>query len=351
MPWLRLTLIAFVIAVGLLWRPFLQPAGQGAVLILDLFAPLIGTNVAALITPEPRLEETTELLGGVEMRVSWWRPGWGDSHAGLMLVNGATPQGNDNAATRQLGAALARAGFLAMLPEFPFLKEGRFDASAPRQLDAAFTRLRTRPESAGRSAGAFGASVGGAAMLIGAGAEPGLRAADYIVVLGGYYDFDTYLASAVSWSQGRDGRVVAWVPSLEVQERLPPAAIAAVPAADRPAVRDATRATSYEVALERIRALPQGAREVFDALSPQTVWDRIAAPVFWLHDPNDAYEPLAEAEAARAAPRAGRFALVVPGLVQHAEVSAGAGERGPLYVVGELASLLGTVVEIMRLAR
>lgn len=346
----RLALVVLAVAVGLAWRPFLQPAGQGAILILDLFAPLIGTNLAQLITPEPRVEETREVLHGVETRVTWWRPGWGDSHAGLLMVNGATPQGNDNAATRQLGAALARAGFLAMLPEFVGLKEGRFDPDLTRQLDSAVEQLRRRPETAGRTVGAFGASVGGAALLAAAGGPGRTAGADYVVVLGGYYDFDTYLASAVSWSQRRDGRLVAWVPSLEVRERLPPAAIAAVPPADQPAVRDALRATSYDVALERIRALPRGAREVFDALSPETVWPRVAPPVFWLHDPNDEFEPVAEAEAARDAPRAGRFTLVVPGLVQHAEV-AGAGGRGPLEIAGELRVMLGTVIEILRLAR
>ena len=351
MPRLRLILLALVIVVGLLWRPFLQPAGQGALLILDLFAPVIGTNLTALVTPAPRVEETREALDSVETRVTWWRPGWGDSHAAVMMVNGATAQGNDNPATRQLGVALARAGFLAMLPEFAFLKDGRFDVAATRQLEAAFARLRGRAENAGRSAGAFGASVGGAALLAGAGAEPMLRGADYVVVLGGYYDFDTYLASVVSWSQLRDGHVVAWKPSLEVRERLPPAAIAAAPASDREMVRAAMVAASYDVALARIRALPSGTRAVFDAHSPETVWGRIAPPIFWLHDPNDEFEPVAEAEVARAVPREGRFALIVPGLVQHAEVTAGAGARGPLYIAGELASLLGTVVEIMRLAR
>lgn len=346
----RIALVILVVAVGLAWRPFLQPAGQGAILVLDLFAPLIGANIAALITPEPRVQETSELLDGVETRVTWWRPGWGDSHAGVMMVNGATPEGNDNAATRQLGAALARAGFLAMLPEFVFLKDGRFDTSATRQLEAAFALLRARPENSGRSAGAFGASVGAGALLVAAGQEPSVGAADYLVVLGGYYDFDTYLASAVSWSQQREDRVVPWVPSLEVRERLPPATIAAVPATDRPAVQAAMQATTYDVALARILALPPGARQVFDALSPEIVWSRVAPPVFWLHDPNDEFEPVAEGEAARDAPRDGRFTLVVPGLIQHAEV-AGAGDRGPLEVAGELLSLLGTIIEILRLAR
>lgn len=351
MPRLRLALIALVIAFGLLWRPFLQPAGQGAVLIADLFAPLIGVNLAQLVSPEPRVEETVADLAGTRTRITWWRPGWGDSHAGVMLVNGATADGNDNPATRQLGVALARAGFLAMLPEFEFLKAGRFDTTAARQLDSALEHLRQRPETAGRTAGAFGASVGGGALLVAAGSEPWARGADYVVVLGAYYDLDTYLASVVSMSQLRGGEIVPWVPSAEALERLPAGVIAAVPVSDREQVRAATAADTYEAALARLRALPRDSRTVLDALSPETVWRRIAPRVFWIHDPNDTYQPVAEAEAAAAAPREARFTLIVPGLVQHAEVSKEAGGRGPLEIVRELASLLGAVIEIMRLAR
>jgi len=351
MPQGRLAFIALVIAFGLLWRPFLQPAGQGAVLILDLFAPLIGVNLAQVVSPEPRVEETVADLAGTATRITWWRPGHGDSHAGVMMVNGATADGNANPATRQLGVALARAGFLAMLPEFGFLKAGRFDTGATAQLDSALEHLRQRTENAGRTAGAFGASVGGGALLAAAGSEPWVRGADYVVVLGAYYDLDTYLASVVSRSQLRDGRVVPWAPSQEALERLPAAVLAAVPPSEREQVRAATVPDSYGSALARIRALPRDSRVVFDALSPETVWGRIAPPVFWLHDPNDTYEPLAEGEAAAAAPRQGRFTLIVPGLVQHAEVSKGAGDRGPFEVVRELASLLGAIIEIMRLAR
>jgi len=172
-----------------------------------------------------------------------------------------------------------------------------------------------------------------------------------VVVLGAYYDLDTYLASVVSRSQLRGGEVVPWAPSAEALERLPAGVIAAVDPQEQEDVRAATIADSYEAALARIRALPSGSRAVFDALSPETVWRSIAPPVFWLHDPNDTYEPVAEAEAAAAAPRQGRFTLIVPGLIQHAEVSKGSGDRGPLGVVRELASLLGAIIEIMRLAR
>lgn len=352
MPRLRLILVALVIVLGLLWTPVLKPAGQAAILILDIYSEtLVGRNVARLVTPEPRQSETRERLAGTDMRIDWWRPGWGESHPGVLVVPGASPQGNDIEGLRSFAASMARAGYMVMLPEFPFLKEGRFDPAATAQLEGAFAALRERPETRARATGAFGISVGGGLLLVAAGKEETVGDAAFVSVLGAYYDIDTYLASVVGAQQLRGGRLVPWAPSDEARERLPRAAIDAVDAADREVVRDALAAPTYEEALRRIRNLPATARGTYDALSPETVWSRIGPPIFWIHDPADTFEPLAEAEAAAAAPRAGRMVLVVPRLVQHAVAEAGeAKQQGPLFVLGELWQLVAFTFEVLRLA-
>ena len=72
--------------------------------------------------------------------------------------------------------------------------------------------------------------------------------------------------------------------------------------------------------------------------------------MFWIHDPNDTYEPLTEAYAAQAAPRTGTFRLVVPRLIQHAEVGGAVKAQDPLSLVRELAALLGFTLEVLRIA-
>lgn len=347
----RLALITVTIAFGLLWQPVVRPTLQAAVLVGHLFsAALVGTNLAAWVTPAPRVREERAVFAGSEMRVTWWRPAWGDTHPGIMVVNGATQVGNDNSATRELGAALARAGYLVMLPEFAFLKDARFDPASSGQLDAAFAHLRSREETRGEAVGAFGTSIGGGLLLSAAGSTPALGSADYLVVLGAYFDMDTYLASLASAEQLLGGRVAPWRPDPEVTERLPAAARAAVPAEERPALIAALAPRSFEEALGRLRALAPASRAAFVAVSPRSVWSRIAPPVYWIHDPDDAFEPLAEAEAAAAAPRAGRFSLMAPQLVSHAVPSARAKAQGPFFVVGEVWGLISYTVGILRLA-
>ena len=116
-------------------------------------------------------------------------------------------------------------------------------------------------------------------------------------------------------------------------------------------MRRALAAEKYEEALRQLRALSPGARAALDGVSPKVRWSAIRPPIYWIHDPFDTYEPLAEAEAARAAARDGYLLLVVPRLVQHA---APAGEKvrteGPLFVVSELWRLLTFTFEVLQRA-
>lgn len=344
----RATLVLLALAAYALWRPLLYPGGKAALVLMDVYSePLVGVNVAKVVTPEPRRRETRETFGEVEMRVSWWRPGWGERHPAIMVVNGATPLGNENAATRAFAETLARAGYLVMLPEFPFSKEGRLDIGAPRVVDAAFAHLRALPETSGLPAGAFGASTGAALMLCAAGSEPALAKADHLTVLGGYFDLDTYVAAVATRSTG----AAAWEPSAEASARIPPAIESAMRSdLDRARVRRAFAAATYAGALEALASLSPQGRAVFDRLSPSTSWAAVAPPVFWIHDPSDTYEPLAEAYAARDAPRAGRFVLAVPRLLQHAEVGEATRGRDALTLARELWLLLAFTLEALRTA-
>src|SRR2546430_10971027 len=103
----QLLVVVLVVAIAIVWRPFLRPVGAGAILVADIYSSALwDRNLAQYITPLPVVIGTRESFGGVEMRVTWWRPGWGDRHPGLMVVNGATALGNDDPETTRLAEAL-----------------------------------------------------------------------------------------------------------------------------------------------------------------------------------------------------------------------------------------------------
>ena len=365
----RLFLVFLVVAIAILWRPFLRPIGAGAILVADIYSSALwDRNVAAYVTPPPRVEDGAETIGALNMRVTWWIPGWGSSHPAVMLVNGATDKGNDDPETRRLGEALARAGYMVMLPEFPFIKEGRLERDATSVLDAAFARALARPETRGMAIGAFGFSVGGG-MLLAAASRPGaLSGASYIGALGAYYDLDTYLASVLSLTQRRNGALEPWDADAEVRLRLPVAAAEAIAdpsdrerisaelratggrlsgeppsglGAEGAALWRSLTATDYDIALERIQLLPASLRQVFDSLSPRTTWSSLRPPIYWLHDVGDHFEPVSEAETAAATAHDGTTRFQRTALLSHAAaLGAGAKEKGLDFWAPELSGLL-----------
>jgi len=365
----QLALILLVVAIAILWRPFIRPLGAGAILVTDIYSSALwDRNVAAYLTPLPQVTGTRESFEGIEMRVTWWRPGWGDRHPALMMVNGATALGNDDPETTRLAEALARAGYLVMLPEFPFIRDGILEPRAPAIIDAAFARLRAEPDSRGMAVGAFGFSVGGGMLLAAAGRYEALGRAAYVGALGAYYDIDTYLASVVTRTQLVGGVPAGWDPDPVVRLRLPLAAADVVTDPhDRALLEEELRAHDgrtesdppleigteagslwralgagdYDLALARLHGLPPAMRKVFDDLSPRASWSDIRAPVFWLHDAGDRFEPVSEAETATANAHAGPTHFQRTTLLSHAAaLGAGAKEKGLDFWASELSGLL-----------
>src|SRR4029077_16264024 len=96
----RLSVVLIVVAIAILWRPFLRPLGAGAILVTDIYSSALwDRNLAGYVTPLPLVTVTRETFGGSVWRVTWWRPAWGDRHPALMMVNGATALGNDDPET------------------------------------------------------------------------------------------------------------------------------------------------------------------------------------------------------------------------------------------------------------
>ncbi len=362
------------------WPLFLGPLARGGIVILDVYSSaLSGSNAVALITPAPRVSETTVALAGEDSRVTWWVPGLGDRHPGVLVVNGASTLGNDDPETRRISEALARAGYLVMLPEFVFLKDARLERSATLRVDAAFAALLQRADVDPEHVGAFGFSVGGGILLAAAG-MPGasLGRARYLGALGAYFDIRTYLASVVSGTQVRDGRVEVWTPDPEARAKLPVGAAQAIAdPRDRERVVGAIRAsggpldpdapsdlgeearalwsllatTDYERAIAGFDTLSPMLRDTFRELSPSTRWTDIRVPVYWLHDEGDRFEPVSEAERADSALHPGSTRLQLTRLLSHAAaLGPEARQQGVDFWSRELFGLLGFAMDVLKRA-
>jgi hypothetical protein len=122
----------------------------------------------------------------------------------------------------------------------------------------------------------------------------------------------------------------------------------------------ALAAPDHAGVLAGLAALPPSMRAAVDELSPATNWSAMRPPVFWIHDIEDRYEPIAEAFAAESASgkespsggrRDGAFRLFVPRLLSHAApLGAATSQQGLTFWFHELRSLLAFAIEVIRLA-
>lgn len=377
--WIVAALLVVVIVAGL-WAPLWAPLWRAGVVVLDVYSSAIyDSNYAARITPEPRRTEDHVMLLGEDVRVTWWIPGSGTRHAAMLVVNGATAFGNDDPETARVSEALARAGYLVMLPQFSFLTEARLERTAPDKIDAAFATMLRRGDVDPERAGAFGFSVGGGVLFAAAGSpDAALARAKYLGALGAFFDIRTYLASVVTGTQLRGAGLEPWTPDPEARLKLPLGAAEALgDPADRETVTSAIRAsggpldpvapaglgeearalwralsaTTYADAIAALDALPDGLRDTYAALSPATRWADVKAPVYWLHDEGDRFEPVSEAENAAATPHSGGTTLHLTRLLSHAAaLSQGARQQGLDFWARELAGLLGFALSVLRRA-
>jgi pimeloyl-ACP methyl ester carboxylesterase len=366
-PW-RIAVLAFSVAVTGLFAaaPDRLRAQANAVVVLatTLETPLLEQS-AALLTAEPRLEET--VLAGLPTTVA--RPSGSGTGPTLVVVNGATELGRREPALRRLARGLARAGYVVFIPDLPGLARGEL---TERTLDATVAAAR----AAGDRVGLVGVSVGTSLALL-AAQDPSLSGRITIVTgtapyadltnlvrlaTTGYYrdgdllvpyETDPFLAVAVARSLAgvlppgpeRDA-IVMEVNALDADAADPLAAVRALPTSE---LAPETRAVVQLLASreprrfdERYAALPADLRTALGRLSPITGASRLTMRVELASAPRDKYIPLAEAEAlARAAPD-GR--LTVTRTLEHAV------PEPTLGGLGELLRFNGWVVRSLEAA-
>jgi hypothetical protein len=90
-----------------------------AVLATTERTPVVRWAVA-VVTAEPRVDEA--VVGGAPATVV--RPGEGRRWPAIVFVNGATRDGRHHPQVQRLARGLARAGFLAVVPDLPGLRAG-----------------------------------------------------------------------------------------------------------------------------------------------------------------------------------------------------------------------------------
>ena len=296
-----------------------------------------------------------------------------EQRAALVLFLGVNPAGRDDERVVNLASALARAGFVVLVPWSENMVAKRVSPADVEMLVAAFQYLVGLDYVDRARIGGGGFCVG-SSLLVVAASDPRISAGvSFINFFSGFYDGRDYIKQFAARETFYDGTVEPWVPDKLTTEVF---TLLLIESLSLPAERDAldghftggrplterevralskeARAvhgllsgTTLEEAEALLREVPQRLLEAVDALSPSKHLDGLSARLLIMHDREDALAPveesrrLADAVAARGDVRYTEFSFF-----SHVDPGESVGPVGLLTESFKLYRHLYTVVRV-----
>lgn len=365
-----ITVVALaIVLLGLSSR--IHVAYLTVLVLAESATPLVDGPIATRL-PDPAVEHVTFPAGPKTIVADVYRPAGEGPHPGIVLNHGVADLGKDDPRLVNFADAVARAGYVALVPEFENLKGFRVRPSDVQEVVAAYEYLAGRPDVNPERVGLFGFSyAGGLAVL----AASDARIADrvrFCFLLGSYYDLEnvvTYMTSGMYRADGdwtyleprNSGRWAFLINSADLIEdaddREALVEIAGArwddPDADVRSLVESLGAEgrrAYDLMVnddpDRTRGLIDGlsprVREYFDALSLEGRIDALQAHLIIGHGRDDNLIPYTESLLlAENVPPAASAHLAILESFQHVDLRLGGGE-GP-------GAFFASVAEVGRL--
>ena len=302
----------------------LRAVATSAIFLLKVF-PMLPSRPVDWLTAPPVVERVRYPARGGLAGGELYRPAAGGPHPGLLVCLGVVPFAVDHPQVPRLGAALARAGFAALLHWSPAMRDRRFDPGDVEDLTLAYHWLIERPDVDPARSGFLGTCVGGAFGLM-AAADPRIRdRVAFVAAYAPYASMWTLARDVASATRPHGGGREPWpvdpltrtvyVRSMTDQLAASEAALlrdactARGGRVDPDTLSEAGRAVyplltaldpdEAEAALQR---LPPALRERLTAMSPLAYLADVRAPLLViLHDRGDAVVPVSESRQLRSA--------------------------------------------------
>ncbi|MCH8973753.1 MAG: hypothetical protein IH869_01645, partial [Chloroflexi bacterium] len=240
--------------------------------------------------------------------------------AALVLFLGVNPAGRDDERVVNLASALARAGFVVLVPWSENMAAKRVSPADVELLVAAFQYLAALPGVDRTRIGGSGFCIG-SSLLVVAASDPRISAdVSFINFFSGFFDGRDYIKQFAARRTFYDGTEEPWEPdrlTTEVFTLLLIESLSLPSERDaldghftggRPLTESALRAlskearavhgllsgTTLEEAEALLREVPQRLLEAVDALSPSKHLDGLSARLLIMHDREDALAPVEE---------------------------------------------------------
>ena len=197
----RLLVCVMLVAIALLaLGPRMHVAYLTTLLLLELPTPETDGSIASRL-PDPVVERVTFEAAGRTMIADVYRPASGSQgsrHPGIVLNHGVAAGGMNDLRLTNFADALARCGYVALVPEFIHLKEFRVRASDVDEMVRSYEYLEQLPVVDSDRAGFFGFSYAGGLAVLAANDSRISERVRFCFLLGSYYDIRSIVIYATT---------------------------------------------------------------------------------------------------------------------------------------------------------
>jgi len=267
-------LVGFVIVAVLVLPLLAKPVQVGlrtAALILDL-----GASHQWKISAIPRgilISEVTYPCGNRTITANLYRPAGQRRHPGVVLAHGAIKDGKDDLALRLAGQSLARAGYVALIPQLENLSRFRLHPDDIEALVSSFQYL-SRQKFTNDKIGVMGVCLSAPLALL-AAVEPDISQ-DVAVVTswGGYYNIRDWVQAVLTEHCTYQGETKPWKPRAAMAEEVPNWLIELLPSAsDRVRIEEMLRENASASAKSDLSPSGKAMYELLANRDPERVGD------------------------------------------------------------------------------
>lgn len=361
---------------GIVYRSWVDAQARTlAVFALTGKVPVLAWTAREL-TNAPRVRDG--VVAGVPTTI--YRPGGGHRWPTLVFLNGVTARGRRQPEVERLAAALARVGFLVLVPDPPGLSQGEITEQTVATTVAVARAAADREDAAGGRVGLVGVSIGASLGLL-AAEQPSLASRVTLVAgIAPYTDLENVIRLATTgYSLDAAGQLARYPTTSFLSLVIARSLVAALPEGQERSrllgellrLHEGSpdplglfrrlrpdRVPQPERAVVRLLAnrdlarfdrlygdLPAAFRASIVRLSPLADANRLRAPVDIASAPRDKYFPLTETKDLVHAARHSRVRLTVTSTLHHAV---------PSFSLSDVSALLrfdGWAVRSVRVLR
>lgn len=194
-----------------LFGAHIRTAYLTTLLLLELPTPEVDGPIVSRL-PDPLVERVSFEAAGKTIIADVYRPRDGGSHPGIVLNHGVSARGINDARLTNFADALARCGYVALVPEFVNLKEFRVRSTDVDEIVGAYQYLEQLPDVDPERVGFFGFSYAGGLAVLAANDPQIADRVGFCFLLGSYYDLSSIAIYATTGYYREGGEWVYMAP-------------------------------------------------------------------------------------------------------------------------------------------